>query len=566
MGCGHDDRHGGLAERHTPCAVPQHDAADVGHESPGGACELSESRQDHVLVGLVVDCDHAGAPFSMIPDDPEETHHAPEPLAPNPRERTAGIEEVPGEDEPVVPVWWIEGNRRGHHLLHGTQQSGPSSHASASPGPRPRASPRFVSSWAVAGASSEFDDVFDDDESGPLLPPEDRVWRHPSELSASGMAAEASAAREHWLTSTPTRAGAWSAGLVGAVLATGVVLVGTHLTSWLGAASARPAVTTAAVTTTLAPAAASCVLTPFAYDLCSRVHASLTVVEVNTPHGKVVGDGVVLTAGGKILVPLSLVAGASLIQVTTDDGDVFAGRLVGTDSATGLAVVSVGSDWLRPLASASNSIVTPGQWLAVEWSFGPAGESQLSMGAASSPSAAATGPGSFELLDGLHLQALELGSSPVGAVLLNAKGQLLGMIIRRNGDAVVETPGNLAVRVGDQIARYGRVVHGWLGIDGESIYSVAPDPPPTSRMTSREITEPSLPSGVKVVAVGNGTSAAEAGLQAGDVIEAVNGHAVSTMQALQSDLYTMPPHAAIRLTIDRGTSVRTLEARLQAAA
>ncbi|MGH9298924.1 MAG: hypothetical protein ACRDZT_03310, partial [Acidimicrobiales bacterium] len=68
-----------------------------------------------------------------------------------------------------------------------------------------------------------------------MLPPEDRIWRHPSELAvnASPPMEQTLAARRRWMLSTPTRAGAWSAGMVGALLATGVVLVGTHMTGWL---------------------------------------------------------------------------------------------------------------------------------------------------------------------------------------------------------------------------------------------------------------------------------------------------------------------------------------------
>ena len=71
------------------------------------------------------------------------------------------------------------------------------------------------------------DDVSDDDWGAPLLPPDDRLWRHPSELGSNAMpiSAEALSARRSWMASTPSRAGAWSAGIVGALLATGVVLI-----------------------------------------------------------------------------------------------------------------------------------------------------------------------------------------------------------------------------------------------------------------------------------------------------------------------------------------------------
>jgi S1-C subfamily serine protease len=311
----------------------------------------------------------------------------------------------------------------------------------------------------------------------------------------------------------------------------------------------------------MAPQEASSVLPPPAEKICSAVHSSLAVVTVKTPHGTATGDGVVIASNGMILVPLSLVAGAMAIQVTTDDDSVpYAGRVVGSDAGTDLAVVSIGNDWLTPLSAAPDSAVSPDEWLAVEWSLPPDVKSWLSIGAVSSPAATPAQPGSVALLDGLRLQAAGLSKAPVGAVLLNAKGLLLGMIVSRDGDKVVETPGTLAMRVGKQILHYGHVVHGWLGIDGESTDAGAFAP------LSLRGSRPAPPSGVKVVAVGTGTSAAAAGLRAGDVIEAVNGQAVGSIQALQSDLYTMPPNAAVTLTVDRGTSLRVVDARLRAAA
>ena len=83
----------------------------------------------------------------------------------------------------------------------------------------------------------------------PLLPPDDRLWRHPSELGQHGqpVSAEALSARRSWMAATPSRAGAWSAGIVGAVLATGVVLVGGHLTHLLSPPSPKLSIKTTAI-------------------------------------------------------------------------------------------------------------------------------------------------------------------------------------------------------------------------------------------------------------------------------------------------------------------------------
>ncbi|MGC9962060.1 MAG: S1C family serine protease [Acidimicrobiales bacterium] len=422
----------------------------------------------------------------------------------------------------------------------------------------------------MSEAFREFDESFDDDDgTSPLLPPEDRIWRHPSEIASQppALVAEVSAARERWLSRTPTRAGAWSAGVVGAVLATGVVLGGTHLTVWLG----RPAPATArTVSTTLAPAGVQTVTSPGMGKIAAIVRAGLTVVHVSKQAGSVTGNGVVMSADGKILVPLELVASSLAIAVTTADGAVYAGRVVGSDAASQLAVVSIdvdGNSAFAPLSAASDSAVLPGAWLGVEWSGIAAGEqvdSVLSFGSVSSFAAASSG-GTYQLLNAVSLQARDLANAPVGTVLVNNAAQLLGIVTERSNDNIVEVPGSLAEAVGQQIVAHGRVIHGWLGIKCKSTFVDIGPMAPTTTLASMAVTN-SLPSAVEVVDVDAGTAAAAAGLRAGDVIEAVNGRAITSMQALQDMLYVLPPHTDVILTIQRGSSVGTVEASLQPAA
>jgi len=380
------------------------------------------------------------------------------------------------------------------------------------------------------------------------------------------MAAEVSAARERWLSRTPTRAGAWSAGLVGAVLATGVVLVGTHLTIWLGRSPAKEV--GAIVTTTTADLRQPVISTLYLRHMAVIVQAGLAVVEVSKDGGTVRGNGVALS-DGRILVPLPLVEGASAINVTANDGAVYEGRVVGTDSATQLAAISIGPGGdagFTPLVAASDGPVRSGDWLAVAWSelSGNLDQSVLTIGSVTS-SAAASVDGTYQLLDMLRLQVPRLANAPLGTVLVNGRAELLGIVTGCNGNEVLETPGLLAEQVGQQLVTHGRVIHGWLGIEGRS--TVAPQTTPKARSDGTDGNPASgMPNGVEVLVVRSGTSAASAGLRPGDVIEAVNGEAIESMQDLQEALYVMPPRTDVTLTVERGTSIRTVKALLQPAA
>jgi len=411
----------------------------------------------------------------------------------------------------------------------------------------------------VAGVPSEFDDVFDEDERGRLLPPEDRIWRHPSELNvdADPIAAEALAAREAWMSHTPSRAGAWSAGLVGAMLATGVVLAGVHLSSWLGDTT-HPSYPTAdrIVMTTTTLSSASYVSTVVA--------TGLTFVAVSrSQSGKAFGDGVIIGNVGDpartmIVVPSGLVAGATSIEVTSYDRQVFAGELVGSDPGTGLAVISIfDSDSLHQLAYSSNSALQPGEWIKAEWAT-PNGD-PLVLGGLKSIGEASSAGGASELLLSVVLQMPSLSSAPAGMVFVNSEGQLLGIVTDRKGNRVTDVPAPLAELVGMDIAQNGHFVHGWLGISAKSypgdVTETSGQPPGTASAA-----------GVRVVSVPHNSSGAVAGLQPGDVIAAVDGHAVHSMRDLAAELYVLPPKSAVQLTVDRGSTVRTVKATLQPAA
>jgi S1-C subfamily serine protease len=411
----------------------------------------------------------------------------------------------------------------------------------------------------VAGVPSEFDDVFDEDERGRLLPPEDRIWRHPSEvnLGANPVAAEAQAARERWISSTPSRAGAWSAGVVGAVLATGVVLVGMHMTTWMGTGShpSHPETDRLVLTTTTLASQSTAV--------SAIVARGLTFIAVSRPQGsKVYGDGVIIGSVGDpprrmILVPAGLVTGSSAIEVTTFDRQVFAGELVGSDPGSGLAVVSIlDSDSIHQLAYSTSSTLQPGAWVAAAWATPT--DALLSMGTVKSLRQMSAVDSSDKLLLSVDLEMPNLTTAPSGMALVNGEGQLLGIVTHRKGDRVTDVPAPFAELVGMDIAENGKFVHGWLGISARSA-SLG------TKITGSLGTSP-MPAGVEVVSVPDDSSGAVAGLKPGDVIEAIDGRPVHSMLELGADLLVLPPRSAVQLTVGSGSTVRTVRATLQPAA
>ncbi|MGD1011651.1 MAG: S1C family serine protease [Acidimicrobiales bacterium] len=389
----------------------------------------------------------------------------------------------------------------------------------------------------------DFDDIADDGGFDPLLPPEDRLWRHPSELGAhsSQLSLDALTARRNWMAATPSRAGAWSAGIVGALLATSVVLIGGHLTHLLSPATPRQAPAHVAAVE-MTPTTMSMGLDPGMEKVASRITTAMPLVLDGTSSGV----GIVVNSKGFILVPASLVADPEDISVETDGQQLIA-SLVGVDSGTGLAVVRVHDpEALTAAHFASGTSVGHDSFVALVW-------------------VGSDGPHScWGTVRELDVQLAENGDSPpllesvetidstsgvaTGGVIIDGTGSPIGIVTSVTGKTLVATPGWLAEIVANDIISNGRVVHGWLGITGET----------NSWSASR--------TAVRVTSVNPGGAAAKAGVKPGDLIQSVDGKPVTTMSGIVATLYSLTPNQTIDLVIERDGHVWCAHVRLAATA
>jgi S1-C subfamily serine protease len=402
--------------------------------------------------------------------------------------------------------------------------------------------------------ADDFSDGPEEDPTPPLLPREDRIWRHPSELGATGQSVrpDQSLVRRRWVASQPTRASAWTAGLVGAILATGVVALGTHLAS---AFTTSPAAATGERTAGPGlqphfagpPAASKVTATPASSALLpasasvtamiQRVAASTATIEVSADGRYAYADALVMSANGDLVTPLSALAGATSVLVTPPGDSTYVGNVVATDANGGIAVLRVSNvAGLHPAPFAATTPV-PGQLVfAVGRPTGPS--AAIGMVTAVGETAGHAGWPVALRVD------VPVADVRPGTPLVDDQGRILAIVTGSSSAGVLGLPSWLTAPVAADLATTGRVPHGWLDVNCETAY------------------RHHQPVGAYVQSVLGPPALGE--LRANDVIAAIDGLPVTSYLTLQSRLYAMAPGVPVALSVERDGRPVTVDLRLGA--
>lgn len=385
-------------------------------------------------------------------------------------------------------------------------------------------------------------DPHPDDErpgSDPPLPPEDRLWRHPSELGAGvsppaawfGAAPEAAARR-------PLAVGA----LAGACLAGAVVAVGAM---WLAgptrSTSERSSTTIAGATRTTAVASFAPSRIP-TEELAGSLGPSLPTVEVEHDGTWTAGTGVWLDDRGALLTAAPLLAGAGQVVVTGRDGVRRTATVAGTDDATGIASLTVDRTSGTPI-TASTTAPRAGEPIALAaapgvLAGGRSADASLVTAVVRITSVRTT-VGGLVLHDAIQLDR-KVPTDAVGGVLVDEGGRLVGIALGDGDDAQLGTaiPGPEALAAARDLLDDGEVSRAWLGVRATDL---TPD-----RATLLQ-----LPGGAHLTSVTADSPAAAAGLRVGDVVTAVDGEVIDDASDLVVTLRSLAPGHVASVTVTR---------------
>ena len=241
------------------------------------------------------------------------------------------------------------------------------------------------------------------------------------------------------------------------------------------------------------------------------------------------GSGFVISSDGVVLTNAHVVGNASEVTVTLGDGRSLTGDVLGTDTLTDVAVVKLAANNLPALTLGDSQNLQPGEWaIAIGNPLGL--NNTVTVGIVSGtgrPGGAIGSPNSR--VDFIQTDAaINPGNS--GGPLLNQQGEVIGIntaVIGRATGLGFAIPIDQANNIAQQLIATGEVQHPYLGVQMVNLDSQ------TKERLSRENISIQADRGVAIVEVTDGSPAARAGLQSGDIIQSVGDRDVLTAAEVQ---------------------------------
>jgi len=264
------------------------------------------------------------------------------------------------------------------------------------------------------------------------------------------------------------------------------------------------------------------------------------------------GSGFFISSDGYVMTTNHLVERSEKIEVTTDDGTIYAAKLVGADPKTDLALLKIEGGNEFPAARISDKAPRIGEWvLAVGNPFGLGGT--VTAGIVSARARNILGPYN----DFIQIDApVNRGNS--GGPTFDASGNVIGInsaIVSPTGGSVgigFAIPAETVKTIADRLKHKGTVSRGWIGVE---VQSVSPE-----IVEGLGLNKPVY--GVLVAEIQPDSPATKAGIMPGDVITSVAGQPASDDRELIKRVSNMPPGNSIELGLIRQNEEKTINVTL----
>ncbi|MGM0384736.1 MAG: S1C family serine protease [Actinomycetota bacterium] len=299
-------------------------------------------------------------------------------------------------------------------------------------------------------------------------------------------------------------------------------------------------------------------------SVAAAVRDSVVAISTASRAGSGLGSGVILDPDGNVLTNHHVIAGAEEIQVTLADGRILPAEVVGTDESTDLAVVRMlgaPDDLTAARLGNSEGLVVGQEVMAVGNPLGLS--STVTTGIISAldrpvTTTDASGSGGTVVVTNAIQVDAAINPGNSGGPVFDMNGHVIGIAssiatLSQGSSGSIglgfAIPVDLAQRVADEIIADGTATHALLGV---SMSDAVVEVDGTRR------------TGAQVQRVVAGSAAAEAGLEAGDVIVTIDGEPVSGSEALTGYVRQYTPGESVGLEVVRRGTAETVTATLGA--
>src|SRR5476649_1474041 len=263
------------------------------------------------------------------------------------------------------------------------------------------------------------------------------------------------------------------------------------------------------------------------------------------------GSGFFISGDGYAVTNNHVVEKAESVQVTTDDGKIYEAKVIGVDPRSDLALIKVEGGSF-PYVKLSDKSPRIGDWvLAVGNPFGLGGTVTAGIVSARGRDIGASAYDDFIQIDA----PVNKGNS--GGPTFDTEGNVIGVntaIFSPSGGSVgiaFAIPSDTVKTVIAQLKDHGSVTRGWIGVQIQPVTQEIADSLGLKKAEGALVVEPQA----------NGP-AAKAGIEAGDVITAVNGEEVKDARDLAKKIGGMAPKSTVKLAVLHKGSEKTVNLTL----
>src|SRR5664279_5363959 len=263
------------------------------------------------------------------------------------------------------------------------------------------------------------------------------------------------------------------------------------------------------------------------------------------------GSGFFISGDGYAVTNNHVVEKAESVQITTDDGKVHEAKVIGTDPRSDLALIKVEGGSF-PYVKLSDKASRIGDWvIAVGNPFGLGGTVTAGIVSARGRDIGASAYDDFIQIDA----PVNKGNS--GGPTFDTEGNVIGVntaIFSPSGGSVgiaFAIPSDTVKTVIAQLKDHGSVTRGWIGVQIQPVTQELADSLGLKKAEGALVAEPQANS-----------PAAKAGIEAGDVITAVNGDQVKDARDLAKKIGSLAPKATLKLAVVHKGSEKTISLTL----